>query len=382
MSYTIESYLSVNINETIEKLLKRLSKRLNCFVQLVPENDCCNDIRELIDVQHRKHDEFTFYDYPIEYQNRTIGILQIGDNTEIEIIKGFQTLINQLIINHFKWKSIKSSKIVQVDNIDEDLIEKFIKKFEEIRKRPTVDKWSSQEARSNFKIKVSTYAKRNLPIPFVLLGFPFKSTSDEKVIGHLPDMGEYVCLKRLEDWCESVKEIYPPGVRFVICSDGRIYCRLLNVEDSIIFQYRHAVVNLLPSNNISWVGLDDFLPNEIYNSDAKREFLDLVYKPSLEETKKNISENGNLKVVFETFKQFVKEEKKFASNESDDKECDCITYKMMQRNQVYSDFMEDLFPTHIRLSIHSHDSIKKVGINLLGDGDTATPVTLQFIVKI
>lgn len=53
----------------------------------------------------------------------------------------------------------------------------------------------------------------------------------------------------------------------------------------------------------------------------------------------------------------------------------------MQRNQVYSDFMEDLFPNHVRLSIHSHDSIKKVGINLLGDGDTVTPVKINIVKK-
>lgn len=96
--------------------------------------------------------------------------------------------------------SLKSTRVLGINEIDDSLLANFMKKFEEIRKRPKIDKWTSNEAKSNFTSKILEYIKRDLPVPFILLGFPFKSTSNEKVIGYLPDMGEYVCLKRIEDW--------------------------------------------------------------------------------------------------------------------------------------------------------------------------------------
>lgn len=45
-----------------------------------------------------------------------------------------------------------------------------------------------------------------------------------------------------------MKKVYKPGIRFIICTDGRIYNKFLDVEDLTVFRYRNAVINLLPSN--------------------------------------------------------------------------------------------------------------------------------------
>ncbi len=45
----------------------------------------------------------------------------------------------------------------------------------------------------------------------------------------------------------------------------------------------------------------------------------------------------------------------------------------MRRNEAYSDLVADMFPHHIRLSIHSHSNVSKFGINLVGKGKWGTP---------
>lgn len=64
----------------------------------------------------------------------------------------------------------------------------------------------------------------NKPVPMCLPAFPFKSpNSKSKVLGKLPDKGEEMALAHLNGICLAVKDIYPPGARLVIISDGLVY---------------------------------------------------------------------------------------------------------------------------------------------------------------
>ena len=57
-----------------------------------------------------------------------------------------------------------------------------------------------------------------------LPAFPFKSTNKVyKVLGTLPDKAEELALERLNSICVRVKEIYIPGARITIISDGITY---------------------------------------------------------------------------------------------------------------------------------------------------------------
>lgn len=75
-----------------------------------------------------------------------------------------------------------------------------------------------------FAKKVENCMKQNIPIPFVLPSFPFKSSNTRnKVISEHADMAEKLALNNINSFCEDIKKIYPPGASFVIVSDGRVY---------------------------------------------------------------------------------------------------------------------------------------------------------------
>jgi pyoverdine/dityrosine biosynthesis protein Dit1 len=57
-----------------------------------------------------------------------------------------------------------------------------------------------------------------------LPAFPFKSANKVyKVLGSLPDKAEELALQRLNSMCARIKEVYRPGARVTIISDGITY---------------------------------------------------------------------------------------------------------------------------------------------------------------
>jgi hypothetical protein len=57
-----------------------------------------------------------------------------------------------------------------------------------------------------------------------LPAFPFKSANKVyKVLGSLPDKAEELALQRLNNMCARIKDVYKPGARVTIVSDGIIY---------------------------------------------------------------------------------------------------------------------------------------------------------------
>ena len=57
-----------------------------------------------------------------------------------------------------------------------------------------------------------------------LPAFPFKSANKVyKVLGSLPDKAEELALQRLNSMCTRIKQIYKPGARVTIISDGITY---------------------------------------------------------------------------------------------------------------------------------------------------------------
>jgi pyoverdine/dityrosine biosynthesis protein Dit1 len=57
-----------------------------------------------------------------------------------------------------------------------------------------------------------------------LPAFPFKSANKVyKVLGSLPDKAEELALQRLNHMCARIKDVYKPGARVTIISDGITY---------------------------------------------------------------------------------------------------------------------------------------------------------------
>jgi pyoverdine/dityrosine biosynthesis protein Dit1 len=76
----------------------------------------------------------------------------------------------------------------------------------------------------SFLSTVYKYVKQRSPVRMCVPAFPFKSPNTrDKVLGLLPDKAEEIALTHLNTLCESIRDIYKPGAKLVIISDGLVY---------------------------------------------------------------------------------------------------------------------------------------------------------------
>lgn len=76
----------------------------------------------------------------------------------------------------------------------------------------------------NFLSVINGFVMTDKPVDMCLPGFPFKSANKvNKVLGFLPDKAEELALQRLDTMCLRIRDIYSPGARITIISDGIVY---------------------------------------------------------------------------------------------------------------------------------------------------------------
>lgn len=92
----------------------------------------------------------------------------------------------------------------------------------------------------NFVPIVRRFVATGERVEACLPAFPFKSANKAyKVLGKLPDKAEELALDRLNSICRRIQEIYPPGARITIISDG------------ITYNGMHSTINGFTSENKS-----------------------------------------------------------------------------------------------------------------------------------
>ena len=84
------------------------------------------------------------------------------------------------------------------------------------------DKWL-EKGKALFDKQVDFFISSSLPIHFILPAFPCKSSNSDKVLGTLPDQGEYLAIKTMSLVGELIQKVYPPGAKFLIVSDGHVF---------------------------------------------------------------------------------------------------------------------------------------------------------------
>lgn len=86
-----------------------------------------------------------------------------------------------------------------------------------------------------FLATISKFVDAGIEVQACLPSFPFKSANKEyKVLGSLPDKAEELALERLNNMCRRIREVYAPGARVTIVSDGMTY----NGEP--VFRHQHV----------------------------------------------------------------------------------------------------------------------------------------------
>ena len=150
-----------------------------------------------------------------------------------------------------------------------------LNKFDDCRDR-------LEAGRPRFIEVLNAFVGAQARIDMALPAFPFKSANKVyKALGSLPDKAEEIALARLHNMCRRIEEIYEPGAKVVIVSDGLVYnglfhimylghvltrvVDLLSISDRNTWLYGKALREMAIEKgftNVDFSRLRDFVPSD------------------------------------------------------------------------------------------------------------------------
>ncbi|PYI01900.1 pyoverdine/dityrosine biosynthesis protein [Aspergillus sclerotiicarbonarius CBS 121057] len=259
---------------------------------------------------------------------------------------------------------------------------------------PTGERDRSDEG--NFKFLSIIYGKVRTqePIQMILPAFPFKSPNQKnKTLGCLPDKGEDLSIAHLNGLCAAIGEIYKPGAKLTIASDGLVYNDILEVSDSEVWKYGQALRCLVAEKecyNIDFVRLrnlihwneDIILDSETYEALAPRFRQRLIdhYTPVGFDVDDKIKSDEDIRTTYRGYIKFLTKDLELVlekdvniSKKKHKKNLENIAKMMIGRGAAFAEAIRKNFPNHVRLSIHPSNGANKISINILPR--TSSPIT-------
>ena len=223
--------------------------------------------------------------------------------------------------------------------------------------------------------KVRRFVRAGEPVHFLLPAFPAKSGNPKKVLGRLPDKAEELALGFLERVCDEISDIYPPGARITICSDGRVFSDLVGVSDEDVTDYGReidVVRERLALNSLTLFSMEDLF--EIDDHERMRDQLRTHYAEPLRSIEQRVHEFAHHRALFNGIQRFLFEDRIAIETTGKSRtqvrnECKSQTYLVIQRSDAWGRLLRDCFPAELRLSIHPQRAhSEKIGI-LLGEAE-------------
>ncbi|KAI1505979.1 putative pyoverdine/dityrosine biosynthesis protein [Biscogniauxia marginata] len=240
----------------------------------------------------------------------------------------------------------------------------------------------------DLKFLAQIYAKvtANEPILMCLPAFPFKSpNTTSKVLGRLPDKAEEFALAHLNGLCAAIGDIYPPGARLMIVSDGLVYNDLLGVPDRDVWAYGEALRSMSARQNCSHIefcrlkdlahiNVPDELDEMTYVANATnfrygllKQFSNPGFDASL-----RISEDEDTCLTYRGYIKFLETDLRYVypvgqgrTKSKYKKGIEYIAKQMLNRGDAFARAVRERFADRIRLSIHPSRGKNKVSISLL-----------------
>ncbi|WP_241480358.1 L-tyrosine/L-tryptophan isonitrile synthase family protein [Legionella norrlandica] len=163
--------------------------------------------------------------------------------------------------------SIKNSEFKKSSDSDSamEMAKRILAEFMIFRRVPEISKsckhTDCQKCLSPHLPKVISAVEKHKPVIFVLPAFPGKSPNPEKVLGPLPDFAERLALNFLGNLCQRIKKFYTPGIKIILCSDGRVFSDVVGMKESNVTAYQVELDRLIEGmslRDISTFNLDDF----------------------------------------------------------------------------------------------------------------------------
>ncbi len=100
-----------------------------------------------------------------------------------------------------------------------------------------------EDERDSWLGKMNQFVREDQPLQFVLLGFPFKMAVPLKTDRVLPDLGEMLSLRRLENIAAEIKKTYPPGGVITVFGEGA-FAKTAGVPGADANAYFHYLEDL------------------------------------------------------------------------------------------------------------------------------------------
>ncbi|MER5786648.1 isocyanide synthase family protein [Streptomyces mobaraensis] len=216
------------------------------------------------------------------------------------------------------------------------------------------------------------------PVVLTLPGFPCKSPNPAKVLGHLPDEGERLSLAFLDRLCARIGEVYEPGARIVICSDGHIFGDVIHVPDAHIDAYGDALRDMIDAEGLRH--LDTFDLRAVHGDadhDTKRRLVTEAYAPSVDALRALVRTDEETARLYRGITRFLFEDTADfpGSRSALQRDCRARAYEVIARSRAWGELIAEHFPRQVRLSIHPQPAgAEKFGMRLLETADAwATP---------
>lgn len=239
-----------------------------------------------------------------------------------------------------------------------DIIDQFL-----LRKETDAEDAFLTVGRPQLVKSVQSFVEKNIPIHFILPAFPFKSPSSKKVLGTLPDFGEYYALFVLNSLCETMKAVYEHGASLTIVSDGSIYHDLVGVPTPTFQAYQEEIRRLgneFP--HLEFKSLKDLLTEPegaAWIQDKQAFFEDKLVGFDLDA---ELASNSNLLQVYNGYLVFMESDleqqldEMKTSRSQKRKVVRSVARQLIRRGHVFSKLVDRAFPDSVRLSIHCHDN--------------------------
>ena len=221
---------------------------------------------------------------------------------------------------------------------------------------------------------IRDFVSEDAPITFTLPAFPCKSPNRKKTLSSLPDMGELLSLRFLDGLCKRIKEIYEPGARMLICSDGHVFGDLIRVPDAHIDSYGNALRAMIETQGLD--NIDTFSLEHVYGAcgyDDKRRLLMAEFGEPAQSLRAEVHAGGAIVSLYRGVTRFLLEDAAGyeGSRAALQRECRARAYEVIRRSRAWGELVARHHPRSLRMSIHPQScGSAKFGIALLDSLDS------------
>ncbi|KAM0248012.1 hypothetical protein ACHAQJ_009647 [Trichoderma viride] len=238
-----------------------------------------------------------------------------------------------------------------------------------------------------FLTVIDQFVMAKKQVQMCLPAFPFKSANKQyKVLGILPDKAEEIALERLNTMCVRIGEVYAPGAKLVIISDGLVYNDLLSIPDRHVWAYGQAIRAMVLQKGFTQIDfsrirdLIDFpLPEEkldeikyVANATNFRRSLLNRFGKENHDIDSEIQQKPDTLMTYRGYCRFLESDLQYIfplqtgrTSNGYKRSVKFLAKEMLIRGFAFAGAVKAAFPDYLRLSIHQSTGEHKLSMALL-----------------